>query len=120
MCKKLASTIQSIAKEIENDTCKSEAAISQGIIRRVLSEIGWPPFDVKVVAPEFGIGDGARKVDYGLCHPPGKAVVLIDVKDLGKADSKGQQQLFSYSFHQGVPIVVLIDGHKWSFFYPPG
>ena len=120
MCQRLASTIQSIAKQIKDGIYQSEAQISQGIVKHVLSELGWPPFNTLVVAPEFKIGNGARKVDYALCHTPGKAVILIEVKDLGKADSKGEKQLFEYAFHQGVPIVVLTDGHIWSFFYPPG
>ena len=75
-------------------------------------------FDVQVVAPEFKIG--TRKVDYALCHPAGKPSVLVEVKDLGKADGRGQKQLFEYCFHQGVPIAVLTDGREWSFFLPSG
>ena len=70
------------------------------------------------MAPEFKIG--TRKVDYALCHPPGKPSVLLEVKDLGKADGKGEKQLFEYCFHQGVPIAVLTDGRTWSFFFPAG
>ena len=72
----------------------------------------------RVVAPEFKIG--TRKVDYALCHPAGKPSVLVEVKDLGKADGRGQKQLFEYCFHQGVPIAVLTDGREWSFFLPSG
>jgi len=50
----------------------------------------------------------------------GKAAILIEVKDLGKAGPQGEKQLFEYAFHQGVPIVVLTDGRIWNFFYPPG
>lgn len=120
MFKRLASTIQSIAEGIKAGIYQSEAQISQGIVKQVLSELGWPPFDTLVVAPEFTIGNGARKVDYALCHTPGKAVILIEVKDFGKADLQGERQLFEYAFHQGVPVVVLTDGRTWRFFYPPG
>ena len=46
--------------------------------------------------------------------------MLVEVKDLGKADGRGQKQLFEYCFHQGVPIAVLTDGREWSFFLPSG
>ena len=120
MSEQLASAIEDIAKGIAAGRFRSEAEISRGIIQKILFELGWPVFDMRVVTPEFRIGDGARKVDYALCHAPGKAAILIEVKDLGKADRKGQKQLFEYCFHQGVPIAVLTDGRTWSFFYPAG
>lgn len=120
MSEKLASTIKDIAKGIAAGSFRSEAEISRGVVQQILHELGWPVFNMQVVAPEFKIGDGAKKVDYALCHPPGKAAILLEVKDLGKADGKGQRQLFEYCFHQGVPIAVLTDDRIWSFFYPSG
>lgn len=118
MSKRFAETIEDLAKGIGAGSFRSEAEISRGVVTRVLHELGWDIFDVQVVAPEFKIG--ARKVDYALCHPAGKPSVLVEVKDLGKADGRGQQQLFEYCFHQGVPIAVLTDGRDWSFFLPSG
>ena len=118
MSKRFAEAIEDLAKGIGAGSYRSEAEISQGVIKRVLHELGWPVFDVQIVAPEFRIG--TRKVDYALCHPAGKPSVLVEVKDLGKADARGQKQLFEYCFHQGVPIAVLTDGREWSFFLPSG
>lgn len=118
MSDRLTPTIANLAKGIAAGSFRSEAEISQGVVKRVLHELGWDVFDMQVVAPEFKIG--TRKVDYALCQPPGKAAILVEVKDLGKADGKGQKQLFEYCFHQGVPIAVLTDGRTWSFFFPAG
>lgn len=118
MAKRLAETIEGLAKGLGAGSFRSEAEISRGVVTPVLLELGWPVFDVSVVAPEFKIG--TRKVDYALCHPARKPSVLVEVKDLGKADGRGQEQLFKYCFHQGVPIAVLTDGRKWSFFLPSG
>ncbi len=118
MSQQFAEAIEDLAKGIGAGSFRSEAEISQGVIKRVLHELGWPVFNVQVVAPEFKIG--TRKVDYALCHPAGKPSVLVEVKDLGKADNRGQKQLFEYCFHQGVPIAVLTDGREWSFFLPSG
>ena len=84
----------------------------------ILDGLGWPVFDVQVVAPEFKIG--ARKVDYALCHKEKKPLVLLKVKDLGKATEKGEKQLFEYAFKQGVPIAILTDGRNWSLYLPAG
>ena len=114
----LTSAIEDLKQRIAAGSFRSEAEISRGVVSRVLHELGWPVFDVHVVTPEFKIG--TRKADYALCHPPGKPSVLLEVKDLGKADGKGEKQLFEYCFHQGVPIAVLTDGRSWSFFFPAG
>lgn len=114
----LTSAITDLSRLIVAGSFRSEAEISRGVVSRILNELGWPVFDVQVVAPEFRIG--TRKVDYALCHPRGKPVVLLEVKDLGKAGGRGEKQLFEYCFHQGVPIAVLTDGRIWSFFFPAG
>lgn len=96
----------------------SEAEISQGVAGRVLANLEWPFHETQVVAPQFKIG--TRRADYALCHPPSQPSVLLEVKDLGKADAKGEEQLFKYCFQYGVPIAVLTDGQKWSFYFPAG
>ena len=118
MSETLASVIDALAQGISSGSFRTEADISQGVVKPVLHELGWPVFDVQVVAPEFRIG--SRNVDYALCHPAGKPAVLLEVKALGKADGKGERQLFEYCFHQGVSIAVLTDGRTWSLFFPAG
>ena len=118
MSEQLTSTIRNIAKGIADGNFQNEAAIRQGVVLPILAKLGWPQEKTQEVAPEFRIGKGA--VDYALCHRPGKAVILVEVKDLGKANAKGQEQLFQYAFVQGVPILVLTDGCIWSFFFPAG
>ena len=113
---KLISVIEHLKQRM--DSLHGEAEISHGVVIPILKELGWPVFDVHVVTPQFKIG--TRKADYALCHPPRKPSVLLEVKDLGKADSKGERQLFEYCFYEGVPIAVLTDGRSWSFFFPSG
>ena len=118
MASGLTAAIELVARGIGDGGFRSEAEISQGVVKRLLHELGWPVFDVRVVAPEYRIGK--RMVGYALCHPPGKPAVLVEVKDLGKADSRGEKQLFEYCFHQGVPVALLTDGRIWNFFFPAG
>lgn len=114
----LTAAIREVAQGISAGQFQGEVEVSQGVVKRLLHELGWDIFDVAVVAPEFRIDK--RKVDYALCDPPGKPSVLTEVKGLGKADSRGEKQLFEYCFHQGVPIALLTDGRVWSFFFPAG
>ena len=115
---RLASTIEDLREGLAGGRFQSEAEISQGVVKRILHDLGWDTFDVQVVKPEFKIE--SRMVDYALCQPPGSPAVLVEVKALGKADVKGQKQLFHYCFDQGVPIAVLTDGCEWHLFYTTG
>ena len=97
---------------------ENEMSVRQGIIEPLLRGLGWPTHDTRVVFPEYSIAGG--RVDYALCHPPVEPVALIEAKSIGKIDEDAEQQLFSYAFHQGVPILVLTDGQQWQFFYTFG
>jgi len=94
----------------------NEASVCQGIVLRILHALGWPTYDTQVVSPEYSVE--GRRVDFGLCHPPSKPVVFVEVKQIGRADSDGERQLFEYAFHRGVPVAVLTDGQDWQFFLP--
>lgn len=97
---------------------ENEMSVRQGIVEPLLRDLGWPTHDTRVVFPEYSIAGG--RVDYALCHPPTEPVALIEAKSIGKIDEDAEQQLFSYAFHQGVPILVLTDGQQWQFFYTFG
>jgi hypothetical protein len=93
----------------------NEQAISQGIVLRLLQELGWNTRDTAVVWPEYQTGEG--RVDFALCHPPSKPAIFIEVKQPGKAED-GVRQALEYAFHTGVPFIVLTDGKTWSFYLP--
>jgi len=93
----------------------NEQAVSQGIVLRLLQELGWDTWDTALVWPEFQTGEG--RCDFALCHPPRKPAVFIEVKQPGGAED-GVRQALEYAFHTGVPFVVLTDGQTWSFYLP--
>jgi hypothetical protein len=107
--------IVAIRDGIRTGRFPSEASICQGIVLRLLNSLEWPTYDTQVVAPEYPI-EGTR-VDFALCHPPGRPAVLVEVKQVGQA-SGAEWQLFQYAFHKGVPLAVLTDGAEWRFFLP--
>lgn len=110
--------INDIRTGLEKGQYKNEAAVSQGIVLRLLGALGWPTFDTQVVAPEYGV-EGTR-VDFALCHPKSTPRVFIEVKRVENIEW-AEQQLFEYALDHGViPIAVLTDGEKWRFFHLMG
>jgi len=93
----------------------NEQAISQGVVLRLLQELGWDTWDTATVWPEYQTGEG--RADFALCHPPAKPAIFIDVQQPGKAEDAVGQAL-EYAFHTGVPFIVLTDGKTWSFYLP--
>jgi hypothetical protein len=111
----LEQDIDEIRAAIKAGGFANEAAVSQGIILRLLYTLGWPVYDTQRVIPEYALE--GRRVDYALCHPPGKPVAFIEVKMLGQSNG-AEKQLFEYAFHKGVQLAVLTDGQEWNFFLP--
>lgn len=107
--------IEDVRAGIKAGRYGNEAAVSQGIVLRLLQALGWPTFDTQVVCPEFSLS--GRRVDYALCHPSNKPVAFIEVKQIGQSDG-AERQLFEYAFHVGVPLAILTDGQEWNFFLP--
>ena len=113
----LKEDIDNIRDQLKQGAFSHEAAVSDGIVRRLLHALKWPIFTPQIVIPEYGV-EGQR-VDFALCHPASIPRVFMEVKRVGNID-KGIKQLFEYAFHTGVPIVVLTDGQKWRFYHPAG
>ena len=111
----LTKNIEDVRAGIKAGRYGNEAAVSQGIVLRLLQALGWPTYDTQVVCPEFSLS--GRRVDYALCHPSIKPVAFIEVKQIGQSDG-AERQLFEYAFHVGVPLAILTDGQEWNFFLP--
>ncbi|MEY8690143.1 MAG: hypothetical protein AB9M53_09750 [Leptothrix sp. (in: b-proteobacteria)] len=111
----LSKDVEDIRAGIKAGRYGNEAAVSQGIVLRLLQALGWPTYDTLVVCPEFSLG--GRRVDYALCHPANKPAAFIEVKQIGQSDG-AERQLFEYAFHVGVPLAILTDGQEWNFFLP--
>jgi len=111
----LDTTLPDITARLRQGKFSNEQAISQGIVLRLLQELGWDTWDTTVVWPEYQTGEG--RVDFALCHPPSKPAIFIEVKQPGKAED-GIRHALEYAFHTGVPFIVLTDGKTWSFYLP--
>ena len=116
--KQLINHILAIREGLNRGNYKNEAAISDGVVKRLLEAVGWPRYDQQVVFPQFRVNN--REVDFALCHPAGEPVVLLEVKAVGEANYKAEQQLFGYCYEKHVKIGILTDGLTWKLYYPPG
>ena len=92
-----------------------EAATKQAVVLRILKILGWDPFNVDEVYPEYSVG--GRRVDYALRHK-GRNMVFIEVKKVNEDLEKHQEQLLNYSFQEGVRLGILTNGISWWFYLP--
>lgn len=110
--------IDDISNRLKDKEFSSEQAVRQGIVDRLLLNLGWPTYDTQIVHPEYTVGTG--KVDYALCDPQSKNPrVFIEAKQVGNIEG-AEEQLFGYDSRIRVPIAVLTDGREWRFFHPTG
>ncbi len=94
---------------------QSEEATKQGFILPVFQKLGWNPFDVQEVYPEFSVQNG--RVDYSL-RINNHNKVFVEVKKLGEDLDRHQEQLLQYAFKHGVKLAILTNGTIWWFYLP--
>ncbi len=111
----LEQEIEEIRAAIKAGRFANEAAVSQGIVLRLLNALGWPAYDTQTVSPQYALE--GRRVDYALCHPQNRPIAFVEVKNLGQTDG-AERQLFEYAFHKGVQLAILTDGQEWNLFLP--
>ena len=92
-----------------------EAAIKQGVVLRILSFLGWDPFNMDEIQPGYDVKGG--RVDFSLkYHDTNK--VFIQVKKGVKNFKKFQGQLTDYAVQEDVKLSALTDGITWWFSLP--
>jgi predicted type IV restriction endonuclease len=92
-----------------------EASTKMGVILPILKELGWNPFNVEEIHPEYSVG--SKNVDYSLRYGK-KNKVFIEVKQTETDLDKHQPQLLNYSFSEGVRLAILTNGIAWWFYLP--
>lgn len=96
----------------------NEGQVKLTVIQPVLNELGWRATNPAEFKSEFPVDN--RWVDYALglrlATPSPSPLVFVEAKDVGRADTKGEEQLFSYAANRGIPLLVLTDGKVWNFY----
>jgi predicted type IV restriction endonuclease len=104
--------------EISNDKSMlilDEASIKTSVVLRLLSLIGWDPFDINEVKPEYTVE--SKRVDFSI-RIDGINKVFIEVKRPNEDLIHHQEQLLDYSFRVGVKQAILTNGIIWWFYLP--
>ncbi len=114
MEKAILKFIEEIQSDARYDSF-DEPAVKQGIVLKLLSLLGWDPFNINQIKPEYVVEDG--KVDFSLLHK-NSSKVFIGVKKGTEALTKYQEELSNYAVKDEVPLVVLTDGIAWWFCLP--
>jgi hypothetical protein len=96
-------------------TSLDEAATKQAVVLRVLGLLGWDPFDVSEIYPEYTVA--GKRVDYALRHRKNNKA-FIEVKKVSENLERHQEQLLNYSFQEGVKLAILTNGIAWWFYLP--
>lgn len=92
-----------------------EASIKQGIILRILSLLGWDPFDFNEVQPEYSVKK--QKVDFVLKQKDSLKVFLTVKKGLDNFKTH-IETLLDFAEKSGVKIAIYTNGFSWWFFLP--
>jgi hypothetical protein len=92
-----------------------EAAIKQSIVLKMLSLLGWDPFNIDEIEPDYRVGTG--KIDFLLKSDKTNKIFLNVKKDLANPQ-KLQEQLFQLAAQKEIKIAILTNGLIWNFFLP--
>ncbi len=110
--------IDEIRKGLKDGTFRDENDVCEFIVKRLFQALDWNIYNRQVFIREYPVNSG--RVDFALFHPPSAPKILVEVKRVGKINAGAEEQLFSYAYHNGVPVLILTDGKEWHFFYGPG
>ena len=96
---------------------RDEASIKQAVILPLLHALGWDPFNIHEVAPEYGVE--SQRVDYALRDVSrDDTKVFVEAKRGNEELEKHERQLLEYAFKEGVDIAVLTNGAAWWLYLP--
>jgi len=105
-------------KKIQSDNrlgSLEEAAIKQSIVLKILSLLGWDPFNIDEIEPDYHVGAG--KIDF-LLKPDNTNKIFLNVKKDLANSQKLQEQLFQLAAQGDIKIAILTNGLIWNFFLP--
>ena len=109
----LETTLRTAVTNLGSNRLENEAQVKQAVILPILRALGWDDADPASFRPEYAVAGGF--VDYALLDRS-KPRVFVEAKRTGAISADGEEQLFRYAAHQGVPLLVLTDGNVWALY----
>lgn len=114
MSDQLSNFIEEVKKDKRYESF-DEASIKQGVVLKILSFLGWDPFNMEEIHPEYEIKGG--KVDFALRNN-GSSKAFIQIKKDVKNFKKYQGVLTDYAVQEDVKLSILTNGVTWWFSLP--
>lgn len=117
----LLDEIQALGKRVREygPNIKSEEATKNTLIMPFIKMLGYDPFNLNEVVPEYSAPVGEYKdarVDYAIMSE-GQPIMIIECKTYGdELNSKKCSQLLSYFNGCPARVAVLTDGNRYLFF----
>lgn len=118
MTREFEKMLSDIRKQIEDHGkfYRLEKNVKEYIVVAVLTELSWERYQIRDIQRERSTREG-RRVDLALCDNNGDPKVFIEVKRLGLGDTEeAKKQAWDYAVDANIPLVVVTDGKKWSFY----
>ena len=118
--KSLVDFIVRAKKGLANQYYKTEEAVRAQIVSPVLRYLGWDMENPSHVKFEHALTlkSSTKHVDIALfaSEDAKSPRCIVEVKRVGRLGLEGEEQLFEYAFHSGVPVALLTDGAQWRFY----
>lgn len=113
--------VQALGRKCKSvsDKITSEEATKNTLVMPFIKMLGYDPFDLNEVVPEFTAAIGEykdRRVDYAIMSE-GKPIIIIECKPYGdELNSLKCAQLMTYFIGCEARVAILTDGNRYLFF----
>lgn len=117
----LLEEVQALGRKSKSlsDKILTEEATKNTLVMPFIKMLGYDPFDLNEVVPEYSAAIGEykdRRVDYAILSE-GKPIIIIECKPYGdELNSLKCSQLMTYFIGCEAKVAVLTDGNRYLFF----
>ncbi|MDJ0828849.1 MAG: hypothetical protein QNI92_03290 [Desulfobacterales bacterium] len=112
MKNELVKTVDELKKNHDLESY-DKASVKAAVVLKLVSLLGWDPFNIKEVRPEYGIG--GKQVDYAL-RISNRNKVFLNVAKITESLEDNQKPLIDFSTQENVKMAVLTNGVTWWFY----
>lgn len=116
-------TLMDIRDKLNQGSYRNEEHVRANLVMRVLEKAGWNIWDPEEVCAEFlpVRNEDTTKVDLALFAQSGIPSVYIEVKAVGRIDSRTlpdvERQIRDYNRNNTALFSIITDGRTWRFYY---
>ena len=114
----LRDLIKELVDDMEPGEFRSRREVEEGILRPVLSRLGWDFEDPGAVVAGFETGSGT--VDWALCLPDGDPRILVGIDSPPDPDEGEREHPFDDRTIPAIQLAISEDGGLWTLHFGTG